>query len=236
VEQWNDPEFARSWAEHNSQENPERKQTLDLLIALVASYLAAVPVPRRVLDLGCGHGFIAERVLDEVADTTLVGVDGSLPMLNLARERLAPYVGRFMLARADFETMTPGDIPGGSFGVAFAVQSIHNSSDAGKRRALASVRAHMAPDGLFVLMDRIRLATPALFPVYRTVWERLGPAFHGQQREGQTLDEHERSVAERGDKPGSLEQNLLWLREAGFAEVAAVQVIGVRAMIAAVAR
>jgi SAM-dependent methyltransferase len=240
VEQWNDPEFARSWAEHNSKESPERKQSLDLLIAIVASYLAAVPVPRRVLDLGCGHGFIAERVLGEVADTTLVGVDGSPPMLALARERLAPYAGRVMLARADFETMTPGDIPGdipgGPFGVAFAVQSIHNSCDEGKRRALASVRAHMAPDGLFVLMDRIRLATPALFPVYRTVWERLGPAFHGQQREGQTLGEHERSVAERGDKPGSLEQNLLWLREAGFAEVAAVQVIGVRAMIAAVAR
>jgi hypothetical protein len=42
-------------------------------------------------------------------------------------------------------------------------------------------------------------------------------------------------VEERGDKPGSLEQNILWLREAGFEEVAAVQVIGIRALIAAVA-
>ena len=59
-------------------------------------------------------------------------------MLALARERLAPYAERFQLASADFETMTPEDLPGGPFGAAFAVQAIHNCSDEGKRRALAS--------------------------------------------------------------------------------------------------
>jgi SAM-dependent methyltransferase len=235
MEQWNDPAFARAWAEHNTEDNPERRQALDLLLRIIADYLAAAPVPRRVLDLGCGHGVIAERVLRELADVSLAGADGSAPMLDLARERLASYVGRFTLSQADFETMTPTDLPGGPFGVAFAVQSVHNSSDEGKRRALASVRAVLAPSGLFLLVDRIRLAAPALFPVYRSVWDVAGPAFYGQQREGRTLDEHERSVADRGDKPGSLEQNLLWLREAGFAQVAAVQVVGVRAVIAAVA-
>jgi SAM-dependent methyltransferase len=235
MEQWNDPAFARAWAEHNTEDNPERRQALDLLLRIIADYLAAASVTRRVLDLGCGHGVIAERVLREIADVTLAGVDGSAPMLELTRERLAPYAGRFALSQADFETMTPADLPGGPFGVTFAVQSIHNSSDEGKRRALASVRAVLAPCGLFLLVDRIRLAAPALFPVYRSVWDVAGPAFYGQQREGRTLDEHERSVTDRGDKPGSLEQNLLWLREAGFAQVAAVQVVGVRAVIAAVA-
>ena len=93
----------------------------------------------------------------------------------------------------------------------------------------------MAPSGLFLLSDRIRLATPALFPIYRSVWDVLGPEFNGQQDEGRTYAEHDATREERGDKPGSLEQNLLWLREAGFAEVAAVQVIGIRAIIAAVA-
>ena len=43
-------------------------------------------------------------------------------------------------------------------------------------------------------------------------------------------------MAERGDKPGSLEQNLLWLREADFDEVAVLYAVGVRALIAAVVR
>jgi len=236
VEQWNDAAFARRWAERNPEESPARRQALDLLLAIVADYLAAVDVPRRVLDVGCGHGVIAARVLREVADTTLVGVDGSPPMLELATEQLAPFAGRFTLTQADFEHMTPADIPGGPFGVAFAVQSIHNATDEGKKRALASVRAVMAPSGVFLLLDRIRLAAPALFPVYRSVWDVAGAGFNDQRNEGRTLDEHERSVAARGDKPGSLEQNILWLREAGFADIAAVHVVGVRALIAAVAR
>ncbi|HLZ24724.1 MAG TPA: methyltransferase domain-containing protein [Ktedonobacterales bacterium] len=233
MEQWNDATFARQWAEENTQENPERKQSLDLLLRLISDHLAGAPAPRRVLDLGCGHGAIAARVLHEVADTTLVGVDGSAAMLELASERLAPYAGRFALAQANFETMTPDDLPGAPFDVAIAVQSLHNSTDEGKKRALASVRTVLAPSGLFLLLDRIRLATPALFGAYRSVWDTLGAEYNGQQREGHTLEAHERSVAERGDKPGSLEQNMLWLREAGYSQVAALLVVGVRALIAA---
>lgn len=235
MEQWNDASFARAWAEHNTLENQERKQSLDLLVRITADHLAGVPAPRRVLDLGCGHGVIAARILDEIPDTTVAGMDGSAPMLELARERLAPYAGRFALNQASFETMTPADLPGGPFHVAFAVQSVHNTSDEGKQRAYASVRAVLAPGGLFLLLDRIRLAAPALFGAYRTVWDILGPTSNGQQREGRTLEAHQRSVAGRGDNPGSLEQNLLWLREAGFAQVAALHVVGVRALIAAVA-
>jgi tRNA (cmo5U34)-methyltransferase len=235
VEQWQDARFAREWAEHNPDENPDRKPALDLLLAVLADYLAAVPVPRAVLDLGCGHGVIAARILAAIDGATLVGVDGSAPMLDLARQRLAPYAGRFSLAQADFESMTPADLPGGPFGAAIAVQAIHNASDEGKQRALASVRCVLAPSGLFLLLDRIRLAAPALFPVYRSVWDVLGPSHYGQQREGRSLAEHERLVVDRGDKPGSLEQNLLWLREAGFRDVAALHVVGVRALIAAVA-
>ncbi len=63
----------------------------------------------------------------------------------------------------------------------------------------------------------------------------LGAAFNAQQHEGATLEEHDRLRIARGDQPGSLEQNLLWLREAGFREVAAVYIVGIRAIIAALA-
>jgi tRNA (cmo5U34)-methyltransferase len=96
------------------------------------------------------------------------------------------------------------------------------------------VRSVLAPGGLFLLLDRIRLASPRLFPVYRTVWDELGTTSFGQHAEGNTMEEHAAKVERSGDRPGSLEQNLLWLREAGFAEVAAARVVGVRALIAAV--
>lgn len=233
MEQWNDADFARAWAEENAQETEERKQALDLLLKIVADHLASAPAPRKILDLGCGHGYIAARILEETPSTTLIGVDGSAPMLELARERLSLYAGRFALAQADFATMTPDDIPGGPFAVAIAVQSVHNTSDEGKQHAYASTRAVLAPGGLFLVLDRIRLVTPTLFGAYRSVWDVLGPINSGQQREGRSFEEHDRSVAERGDRPGSLEQNVLWLREAGFSQVAALHVVGIRALIAA---
>ncbi len=157
---------------------------------------------------------------------------GKLPACDLALHAL-PLVKRHNGGNGHGHA---ADLPGGPFGVAVAVQSVHSSSDEGKKRALDAVHAVLAHGGLFLLLDRVRLATPALFGAYRSVWEALGSAFNSQQREGGTLAEHVCSVAERGDKPGSLEQNLLWLREAGFDEVAVLYVIGVRALIAAVVR
>lgn len=236
MENWNDATFARQWAAQNTEENPARKPSLDLLLQVLADHLVSASVPRRVLDLGCGHGVIAARVLQEIEGTTLMGVDGSIPMLDLACEQLASYPGRWRLHQADFEVMIPADLTGEPFGAAIAVQSLHNCSDTGKQKVLASMQAVLAPNGLFLLLDRIRLATSGLFGVYRSVWDRLGPTSNDQHLEGQTFEEHERTRISRDDQPGSLDMNLLWLREAGFSEVATVHVIGIQALIAAVKR
>lgn len=240
MDDWNDPDFARAWVEHqtNCPHSPLREEQIDLLLRLVRTHLSAAVVPPRVLDLGCGPGIVAARVLHELPGTSVVGVDASPPMLDLARERLAPYADRFQLARADFETLAPGDLPGGPFGAAIAIQAIHNCSDEGKRRTLASARAVMAPGGLFVLSDRIRITSSAVFPAYLTLWDKLDEEYAPlgwRHSEGRSFAEHERVVTEHGDKPGSLEQNLLWLREAGFGEVATVHVVGVRAVMIAIA-
>jgi len=232
MEQWNDPTFAYEWAEQNI-DNTDRARIIGLLIKIMKDYLGAASVPPRILDIGCGHGIIAAHILDELPGVTLVGVDGSPPMLAMARERLSPFRSRATLIHADFETMSSADLTGGPFGIVFASQAIHNCSDEGKLKTLASCRAVMVQNGLFILYDRIKLVTPALFSVYRSIWDTTGAEFGGQQNEGDSFVEHEATRVGRGDRPGSLEQNVLWLREAGFREVAVVQVVGIRALIVA---
>ena len=233
MDPWSDAATAGQWAAANPEDNPARKQTLDLLLKIITDHFQRTAVPRRVLDLGCGHGVIAARILRELPDVTLTGVDGYQPMLALAEEQLAGYPGRYTLSQVNFAEMTPAALGAEPFGVAIAVQSIHNCDDEAKRKAFASAQAVLAPGGLLLLADRIRLAAPALFGVYRSLWDAIGPAWNNQQAEGDTLAEHELAVAQQGDKPGSLEQNVLWLREAGFTEVAVVHVVGIRALIAA---
>ena len=49
---------------------------------------ALPPEPRRVLDLGCGDGRLAARVLEARPSVDhVVGIDSSPPMLDLARQR-----------------------------------------------------------------------------------------------------------------------------------------------------
>lgn len=242
MEQWNDPAFARAWIDDNTirPHSPLREAQLDLLLAVLRAHLATTNTRPHILDAGCGAGLVAGRVLREIEGASITGVDASPPMLEMAREHLAPYMGRFTLAQADFETMTLDHLPGRPYDAAFAVQAIHNCSDEGKRRTYASIRTALAPGGLFVLSDRIRLATPTLFPAYLALWGWLDARFAvagtpWHLGEGSTYTEHEQSVQSRGDKPGSLEQNLLWLREAGFAEAAAIHVTGIRAVIVATA-
>lgn len=57
----------------------------------------------RVLDVGCGSGRIGEFVLEAGAGH-YVGVDFSEPMIELARERLAPFSERVQLQVEDFLT------------------------------------------------------------------------------------------------------------------------------------
>lgn len=71
----------------------------------------AVASGETVLDLGCGTGRDAQRVLDAVADARVVGVDGSERMLAQARERLAGRSDRVTLVRADLREPLHLDAP-----------------------------------------------------------------------------------------------------------------------------
>jgi SAM-dependent methyltransferase len=240
MEDWNDPAFAREWTEENTAgpHSPLRDEQIGILIDILRAHFAATGLPARVLDVGCGPGVVAARILDDVAGSEVTGVDGSPTMLELAGERMAPYARRYRLARADFEAITPADVPAGPYGAAVAVQAIHNSSDDGKRRTFAAARAAMATGGLFLLCDRVRVPSPGVFPAYLALWDRLDAGYRErgwEHHEGRSYAAHALSVERRGDKPGSLEQNILWLREAGFAEVAPIHVVGIRAIVAAIA-
>jgi hypothetical protein len=70
----------------------------------------------------------------------------------------------------------------------------------------------------------------------RRVWDILGSTYNARQHEVRTLEEHEHSVTECGDKPGSLEQIILWLQEADFSELTTLLVVDGRTFITAVTR
>lgn len=114
------------------------------VIGEVARAAAGMPAPR-VLDLGCGTGALAERLLDAIPGCSLTGVDLSPRMVEVARVRLA---GRADVLLGDAERLPFHDA---AFDVVVCNDSFHHYPDP-ERAAFQAWRV-LAAGGALVLGD-----------------------------------------------------------------------------------
>ena len=167
------------------------------------------PARTRVLDLGAGTGLLAAMVRAAHPDCALTLVDLSAPMLDEARRRFAGAVDvRFEVgdyARA---------LPSGPFDLAVSALSIHHLADPAKQRLFTAVMSALAPGGLFVNADQVLAPTPALEVRAHARWRAQAAALGSDEAE---LAAAEARMAH--DRCATLEAQLRWLRDAGFAEV-----------------
>jgi tRNA (cmo5U34)-methyltransferase len=234
MEDWTSREFARKWDSSALSHNLMRAEQIDILLSIIADLYRPGTT---ILDIGLGSGRVEEILFERIPQARLVGTDFSEAMLELAHTNLSPYRDRYEVAMQDLTRPWDVKLPEREYGIAFSVQVIHNVAHAHKKETFAFIEHALAPGGIFLLLDRIRVSTPGLFPAYLSLWDRLDrergidPAMN--RREGATFEEHELSVSTRGDQPATLEEHLQWLPEAGFAEVACLHLHGNRALLAA---
>lgn len=141
---WDDPAFsARMLREHLSQAHDAASRRFEIIDAHVAWLHDAVlgGAPARILDLGCGPGFYADRL--EALGHTCVGVDISPASVGYAR---ANHRGTFRLGDAreiDDEA---------AFDVAMMVYGELNAfSPEDARRVVANAHRALRPGGTLVL-------------------------------------------------------------------------------------
>jgi tRNA (cmo5U34)-methyltransferase len=109
----------------------------------------------RVLDIGAGYGAVAAVVLERFPNSTAVGLDLSQPMMEVGRERMARFGGRFDYCVGDF---ADGSLPvelSGSFDAAVASASIHHLPSDAKQRLYGQIFAKLNPGGCFFNVDTI---------------------------------------------------------------------------------
>lgn len=193
-----------------------RRRLVPCFDELYAVALAQLPFATdaapHVVDLGAGTGLLASMVAAAHPRASLTLVDVSEAMLERARERLAGAAPRVRVWVADFTAarLPPCD----AFVSALA---IHHVEGEGKRTLFRRAFEALAPGGVFVNADQMLGATPELDRAQWLRWEREARALGSDDAEIGRARERMRE-----DRPSTLRDQLTWLREAGFRDVACV--------------
>ena len=110
-----------------------------------------------VLDLGCGTGETGRRVLERHPGATLVGVDSSPEMLNIARRSLpdATFI----------ESRLEDPLPEGPFDVVVSAFAVHHLPSPAKADLFARIATLLSRSGRFVLCDVVVPDMPVSTPV-----------------------------------------------------------------------
>lgn len=195
------------------QRHPTRAEQLDILATVVAD---AVEEGDAVLDLGCGVGYVAHLLLTRRPTLRLAGVDRSEEALAAARRNLAEAGDRVSLIAGDLEHIAGVLLPHPSYRFVISALTFHDLSEAAKRAVIAKAAAVLAPGGVFLLYDRLRLSEPALFPLQQSIWRRIEREYGRAMRTAVSFEDY---LADLGsdNAPASLEEYFAWFREAGLA-------------------
>ncbi|MFC9708675.1 class I SAM-dependent methyltransferase [Paenibacillus sp. NPDC056933] len=163
----------------------------------------------RILDLGAGTGLLSGMLLQKYPKAQLTLVDISEKMLEGARHRFRDItqvqyvVGDY--SRHDFTS---------SYDMVISSLSIHHLNHADKKNVFCTVHELLESGGLFINADQVQGRTVDTDTYYRQRWLK---SIH---RSGLSDEAISASIERRkADINAPLEDQLVWLEEAGFSMV-----------------
>jgi tRNA (cmo5U34)-methyltransferase len=173
-------------SEYLGREIPHRRVAEELLLEALPERVD------RVLDLGTGDGRLLRLVLNRHPGAHGIGLDVSEPMLHRACERFndAPTTELHLHDLADSLPVE------GRFDAIVSGLAIHHLEHDRKRSLFAEAHDLLVPGGAFINLDLVASPTPDLHRRFR---EAIG-----------------RVEDDPSDRLAQLEDQLAWLREAGF--------------------
>ncbi|HEY3079845.1 MAG TPA: class I SAM-dependent methyltransferase [Chloroflexota bacterium] len=200
-----------------------------LHLELIAEAAAALTRrARALLDVGCGAGNYALKLLEKLPRMDVTLLDLSRPMLDRAAERVATATaGRVETVQSDVRAADLGE---GRFDVIVAASVFHHlRADAEWEAVFGKAHRALRPGGSFWISDHIAQASPE---VQALMWRRWGEYLVGLK--GEAYRDQVFAYTEYEDTPRPLTDQLDLLRAVGFGRLEVLHKNGLFAAFGAV--
>lgn len=187
---------------------PEYPRMVDALISAIPfDHSASI----RVIDLGCGTGTVAARVLDDFPKAQVTCIDLAENMLAMAQTKLARHE-RVRYIAGDFNAFDFG----GDYDVVVSSLALHHLvTDEDKQRFYGRIYGALRSGGVFYNADVVLGSSDFLQDVYMERWCNFMSRNVSQEEiEGKWIPKYQAE-----DRPAKLMDQLKWLGEVGFADV-----------------
>ena len=162
----------------------------------------------KVLDLGCGTGVLSYLVLKTFPNSDVVAFDLAESMLEQCKINLSAYKDRITLLQGNFATDNVGE----GYDLIISGLSIHHLNMPGKRDLYKRLFDALKPEGLFINREVVLGSSQSLTDKYNRLWRDF-------IRNNGEDDEKWFNTYLEEDIPATVEDQLEWLKEAGFIDV-----------------
>jgi tRNA (cmo5U34)-methyltransferase len=225
---WSDSKFSQEYCDRANSYIPERSRLIEITQSLYR-HLVKLNQPCRILDLGCGDGFMVQELIrvDDSIDATLV--DGSKEMLEAARIRLACFE-RAHWVNASFQDLLTNDPLQNNFDFVLSSLAIHHLIMPEKRNLFDYVYHHLNPGGFFLNIDVVLSPTDSLEEWYLVLWQEWIDSHAPDSQKASILPVPQKYKDNLDNVPDPLLPQLQALEGIGFTNVDCYYKYGIFAM------
>lgn len=165
-----------------------------------------------ILDVGAGTGLLSAFLMERYPEASFTLIDISEKMLDMAKDRFRGN-SEIKYIAADYSKYDFTE----KYDIVVSALSIHHLEDEDKKELYKRSYSILKENGIFINSDQVHGETPFIEKLNKETWR--------QYVENSDLTEEEiKSAYERTklDKDLRLDQQLDWLREAGFSDVSCI--------------
>ncbi|MFC4388937.1 class I SAM-dependent methyltransferase [Gracilibacillus marinus] len=171
--------------------------------------------PTKIMDLGCGNGFLAEILLKRYPEASAILLDHSLPMVEAAREHMSVYEERCEIIHGDFSHSIQDYAEPNSVNCIVSGFAIHHLPHDRKKKLYQSIHNLLSEGGIFINIEHVASVTPEMEKLHDELFIDHLATYTNRNRA-----EVAKEYFNRPDKEDNIlekvEVQVEWLKEIGF--------------------